>query len=107
MSIDIVRGVINNITAANELIGVVSSIENFSGTLYLGYPLSSTSESVIMLDALLVTKEKGLTAFIFATGTDNVRDAQDLLYYQINNTLTKYESLRRGRNVVINPIIIT
>lgn len=56
---------------------------------------------------MLVTKEKGLTAFIFANGVENAEDSQDLLYYQINNTLIKYESLRSGRNVVISPNVIT
>ena len=94
MAIDIVRGVINNITAATELVNVINSLDKYTGTLYLGYPLSSTSESVITVDGLLVTKEKGLTAFIFESNSESVADAQDLLYYQINNTLTKYESLR-------------
>lgn len=107
MSIDIVRGIINNISAANELVEIINGIEAYTGTLYLGYPLSSTNESVITVDALLVTKERGLTAFIFANGCENIEDSQDLLYYQINNTLTKYESLRSGRNVVVAPNVIT
>ncbi len=107
MAIDIVRGVINNITAATELVNVINSLDEYTGTLYLGYPLSSTSESVITVDGLLVTKEKGLTAFIFESNSENAADAQDLLYYQINNTLTKYESLRKGRNVVIAPSVIS
>lgn len=107
MAIDIVRGVINNITAATELVNVINSLDKYAGTLYLGYPLSSTSESVITVDGLLVTKEKGLTAFIFESNSESAADAQDLLYYQINNTLTKYESLRKGRNVVITPSVIS
>ncbi len=107
MAIDVVRGIINNIVAANELVAVVNDIDEYTGTLYLGYPLSSTSESVIMVDGLLITKEKGLVAFIFESNFDNAADAQDLLYYQIINTLTKYESLRRGRKVVIEPKIIS
>lgn len=107
MSIDIVRGIINNISAANELVEIINGIKAYTGTLYLGYPLSSTNESVITVDALLVTKERGLTAFIFANGCENIEDSQDLLYYQINNTLTKYESLRFGRNVVVAPNVIT
>lgn len=107
MAIDVVRGVINNITAANELVSILNRLENYTGTLYLGYPLSSTNESVITVDGLLVTKEKGLTAFIFESNLENAADAQDLLYYQINNTLTKYEALRKGRNVVITPAVIS
>ena len=107
MGIDIVRGIISNIAAANELVAVANNLTDFTGTLYLGYPLSSTNESVITVDALLVTKEKGLTAFIFAKSMEDPQDSQDLLYYQLLNTLTKYESLRQGRSVIVNPNVIT
>lgn len=107
MSIDIVRGVVNNITAANEAVSVIGKLTDYTGTLYLGYPLSSTSESVITVDALLVTKEKGLTAIIFESNFDAPHDSQDLLYYQLSNTLTKYESLRRGRSSIVTPNIVS
>lgn len=107
MGIDIVRGIVNNITAANEAVSVISKFSDYSGTLYLGYPLSSTNESVVTVDALLVTKEKGLTAIIFENDLNEPHDAQDLLYFQLTNTLTKYESLRRGRNSIVSPNIVS
>ena len=107
MGIDIVRGVINNINAANEVVSVIDSMTDYTGTLYLGYPLTFTDDSVITVDALLISKEKGLTAFIFETDDDNAADKQDSLYYQINNALTKYESLRAGRKVAISPNVIS
>lgn len=107
MGIDIVRGVINNITAANDVVSVIDSMTDYTGTLYLGYPLTFTDDSVITVDALLISKEKGLTAFIFETDADNAADKQDSLYYQINNALTKYESLRAGRKVAISPNVIS
>lgn len=107
MGIDIVRGVINNINAANDVVSVIDSMTDYTGTLYLGYPLTFTDDSVITVDALLISKEKGLTAFIFETDADNAADKQDSLYYQINNALTKYESLRTGRKVAISPKVIS
>lgn len=107
MGIDIVRGVINNINAANDVVSVIDGMTSYTGTLYLGYPLTFTDDSVITVDALLISKEKGLTAFIFETDVDNAADNQDLLYYQINNALTKYESLRAGRKVAISPSVIS
>lgn len=107
MGIDIVRGVINNINAANDVVSVIDGMTSYTGTLYLGYPLTFTDDSVITVDALLISKEKGLTAFIFETDVDNAADNQDLLYYQINNALTKYESLRVGRKVAISPSVIS
>ena len=40
MAIDVVRGVVNNIAAANEVTSVISQLTNYTGTLYLGYPLA-------------------------------------------------------------------
>lgn len=101
MAIDVVRGVVNNIAAANEVTSVVSQLTNYTGTLYLGYPLASKSETVITVDALLVTKEKGVTAIIFESNFEEPNEAQDLLYYQLSNNLTKYESLRCGRSSIV------
>lgn len=105
--IDIVRGIVNNAQASQEVISIMGKFEDYTGTLYLGYPLSSTNESVVTIDALLVTREKGLVAFIFGKADSNPQDSQDLLYYQISNTLTKYESLRVRRGLAIAPTVIT
>ena len=105
--IDIVRGIVNNARASQEVVSVMGKLENYTGTLYLGYPLSSTNESSVTIDALLVTREKGLIAFIFGKAETDPRDSQDLLYYQITNTLTKYESLRIRRGLAIIPTVIT
>lgn len=107
MAIDVVRGVVNNIAAANEVTSVVSQLTNYTGTLYLGYPLASKSETVITVDALLVTKEKGVTAIIFESNFEEPNEAQDLLYYQLSNNLTKYESLRCGRSSIVVPNIVS
>ena len=60
MAIDIVRGAIKNQIASADLIETISGVQNeYTGTLFLAYPLSATAESVVTIDALLVTKEKG------------------------------------------------
>ena len=46
MSIDVVRGVVNNITAANEAVSVIGDLADYTGTLYLGYPLSDRKSVV-------------------------------------------------------------
>lgn len=110
MGIDIVRGVIKNTTATEILIQSIEKSEkslHLNGTLYLGYPLNATTDSVVSVDALLVCKEKGLVAFVFNENGSNDEDAQDLLYFQFQNALTKYESLRKGRDLAVKPKIIS
>ena len=107
MGIDIVRGAIKNQIASSDLIEVVNSFQNeYTGTLFLAYPLSATAESIVTIDALLVTKEKGIVAFIFDNGMER-EEQQDSLYYQITNTLNNYETLRRGRRLAVEPNVIT
>lgn len=62
MAIDVVRGGVNNIAAANEVTSVISQLTNYTGTLYLGYPLASKSETVITVDAF-GNKRKGCHSY--------------------------------------------
>lgn len=110
MGVDIIRGAIKNAEATEQLISAFNAVSanmHLEGTLYLGYPLSATSESVISVDALLLCREKGLVAFVFGRQGQNEEEAQDVLYYQLNNTLSKYEGLRRKRQVAVSPVVIT
>ena len=107
MAIDIVRGAIKNQIASNDLIEAIKSIqEKYEGTLFLAYPLSATADSVVIIDALLVTRENGFVAFIFDNG-ENPQEQQDSLFYQITNTLNNYETLRKGRRLAVDPYVIT
>lgn len=107
MAIDIVRGAIKNQIASADLIETINGVQNeYTGTLFLAYPLSATAESVVTIDALLVTKEKGIIAFIFDSGAER-EEQQDSLYYQITNTLNNYETLRKGRRLAVEPNVIT
>lgn len=107
MGIDIVRGAIKNQIASKDLIEAVNGIQTeYTGSLFLAYPLSATADGVVTIDGLLITKEKGIVAFIFDNGVDR-EEQQDSLYYQITNTLNNYETLRKGRHLAVEPNVIT
>lgn len=111
MSFDIVRGSIHNSAAVTELISILENTSDIeiNGTLFLGYPLSASDVSVISIDALLLSENIGVVAFIFSDKTEEqkAKDEQDKLHFQLTNTLTKYESLRVGRNLAFVPIIVS
>lgn len=110
MSIDIVRGIVRNQEGISELIDIIKEIDkenSIDGTLFLGYPLNANSESSISVDALLVSREYGLVAFIINHLMKDPKDEQDILYFQIKNTLTKYEALRKKRDLAFSPTVIT
>lgn len=106
MSVDIVYGAIKNPVASKDLVDTIQKMsKDYNGSLFLGYPLKATADNKVSIDALFVTKEKGLIAFIF--DDDNFRDHQDQLFYQITNTLNAYESLRERRRLAVQPTIIS
>lgn len=110
MSFDIVRGIIRNAAGTQTLIDtlkIINEQSSIDGTLFLGYPLNATKESTITVDALLISKNKGLVAFIFSNPQTDPREEQDLLYYQLKNTLTNYEALRKKRDLAFSPTVIT
>ncbi len=110
MPLDIVRGAIKNETATMDLIDALKKINNekeIEGTLFLGYPLAATAESKITIDALLISKEKGMIAFIYRKAGIDYKEEQDILFYQISNTLMNYATLRLGRKLAFEPVVIT
>lgn len=113
MELEIVRGYITQITPTENLIATLKNIFmtcEDNGTLYLGYPLTANAESKITVDALLVSENKGVIAFIYPKNSNEIntlREEQDTLYYQMDYNFKKYNSLRKGRGLAFKPKVIT
>lgn len=113
MEFDIVRGFVAKPQQTQRLIsGLSKYFENSKdvGTLYLGYPLTASSDSKVTIDAMLLSEMWGMIAFIFekyGTSLDDLKDEQDALYYHLDFYLKKYRSLRQGRTTVVTPVVIT
>ncbi|WP_296595429.1 hypothetical protein [Phenylobacterium sp.] len=88
-----------------------------SGTLYLGYPVLSTADGKVFVDALLVSETHGLVAFDLSSRIEGARpseeekaeiaDRQNQIYASIYNKLNTYASLRRGRSLAVVVGVIT
>jgi superfamily I DNA and RNA helicase len=80
-----------------------------SGTVYLGYPVLATADERVEVDALLVSSDHGLVAFLIADGVPAddgwaaVVEDQDRLYAVLESHLRRHEGLRRGRNLALTP----
>lgn len=68
MSIEIVWGTNRNPVASQELVQLLSHQIGFSGQLFVGYPIIGTSEGRHVIDALLVSKDKGVIVFDLIEG---------------------------------------
>lgn len=88
-----------------------------SGTLYLGYPVLSTADGKVFIDALLVSETHGLIAFDLSSKIESGRpdqlekeeiiERQNQIYASIYNKLNTYSSLRRGRSLVVAIGVVT
>lgn len=113
MQFDVVRGKISKPEQCSQLISTIRQYmedQDETGTLYLGYPLTANADEAITVEALWVTKNKGMVAFIFGDSQDSVlqlKEQQDSLYYNMDFYLKKYSSLRKGRSLAFDPLVIT
>lgn len=107
---DIVRGKNRNIVATENLIKTFrkyEQTEEIEGTLYIGYPLAAQDDSGTTVDALLVSKNLGLVAFIYYDPNTDAHEKQDDLYFRLEYTLRRYVALRNGRNIAVSPLVVT
>ncbi len=70
MAIEFVRGATHKPVAADSLIDILGQQQNWSGRLYVGYPISRTSAGPHHIDALWMSEEKGVVAFDLVEGVD-------------------------------------
>ena len=70
MSIEIVRGASRKPVASVRLIGILSRRPDWSGRLFVGYPIARTSTGPNRIDALWISEDKGIVAFDRIEGKD-------------------------------------
>lgn len=114
--LDIVFGENAGTVPAQSLQAELQKLE-VSGTLYLGYPVLSTADGKVFVDALLVSETHGLVAFDLSSKIEGARltdaekgevsDRQNQIYASIYNKLNTYSSLRRGRSLGVEVGVVT
>jgi superfamily I DNA and RNA helicase len=113
MSLEVVRGASRNRLAAEALAAKLRSIVS-DGTVYLAYPVLATADERVEVDALLVSRDHGLVAFLLpdtvpseAGDWDRLVSDQDRLYAVIEGHLRRHEALRSGRRLALTPSTAT
>lgn len=103
MSIEIIRGSSRKPVASKELDDLMSSQKDLAGQLFIGYPIIGTPEGPHLIDALLVTADKGLVLFDLIEGTDT-KDyglRQDDSANKLEARLKNHRELMRRRELRI------
>lgn len=82
---------------------------DYEGYLYIGYPIIGTNIGAFPIDALFVSKEKGLIIFNLVEGKSlgNYQDEQDDSANKMESKLRSYKELLSKRKLLVDINIIT
>ncbi len=103
MSIEIVRGASHKPAASDKLIEVLSKRTEWSGQLFVGYPIIATPMGRYRVDALWISEEKGIVAFDLFEGYEagDYESRQDDLANKLESRLKAHPELVERRKLRI------
>ena len=103
MSVDTVRGTSQKPVSSDVLVEIVAQQTTWSGRLFIGYPIFSTSEGLRMIDALLVSAERGVVVFDLIEGreTGDYGARQDDAANKLEARLKVHQELMERRDLVV------
>ncbi|HSN65109.1 MAG TPA: hypothetical protein VLS94_00630 [Fusibacter sp.] len=99
--VTIIQGASKKPVSAQRLADFFAACTTYDGFLYIGYPIIGTAEGAYPIDAIFVSKSKGLVVFNFVEGREvdieSIKEAQDDSY---NND--KLESKLRAHKILLS-----
>jgi superfamily I DNA and RNA helicase len=109
--LDVTYGYSRTPGLAKQLADVLRSA-GVEGSLYIGYPVFATAEDQVTVDALLVSTKHGLVIVKLvedapdqgdSASWQTIKDDLDRLYLAVEASLSRYEELRSGRSLAVEP----
>ena len=86
--VSIIRGTTQKPMASEELVNYFRAREDLEGYLYIGYPIIGTADGPYPIDAMYISREKGLVIFNLIENKDTV---SEVLLYLENSQLAKIQ----------------
>ena len=107
--VSIIRGTTQKPMASEELVNYFRAREDLEGYLYIGYPIIGTADGPYPIDAMYISREKGLVIFnlIENKDTDGYEDVQDDSYNKMEAKLKSFRSLVKKRKLCVAISVIT
>jgi superfamily I DNA and RNA helicase len=106
--VTIVQGASKKPISTQRLADFFAQHAEYDGFLYIGYPVIGTAEGPYPIDALLISKSKGLIVFNLVEGrnVDGIQDAQDDSCNKLESKLRAHKTLMQGRSlqVAVTPV---
>ncbi len=103
MSIEVVHGTNQKPVSSEALVGLMYSQTDWVGQLFIGYPIMGTAEGRYLIDALLISADKGIVVFDLIDGTDphDYEQRQDDSANKLEARLRSHKELVRRRDLLI------
>ena len=107
--VQIIQGTTKKPVSSQRLADFFVAHNEYEGFLYIGYPIIGTSEGPYPIDALLISREKGLVIFNLVEGRDlgNFMEAQDDSANKLEAKLRGHRNLMKGRNLQVPISVVT
>lgn len=104
----VVNGDKKNTPASTSFEGKILDLYgSYTGTVYYGFALSEIDKTKIIIDALIVTQEKGILAVNFSSfNTDQDIETMDRIFVLLRALLEKNSRLRSRRSLAIDINVI-
>ncbi|MBF0161980.1 MAG: ATP-binding domain-containing protein [Magnetococcales bacterium] len=107
--VEIVHGPTKKPSSADRLKQFFTQHAQYEGVLYVGHPIIGTVDGPYPIDALLVSRSKGVVLFTLVEGreTAGVQEMHDDSFNKLGAKLRANKSLMRGRSlqVPVHPVI--
>ena len=107
--VSIVTGVTHKPISSQQLTAIFEKHKEWNGYLYIGYPIIGTAEGPYPIDAMYLSRERGLVIFNLVENTDleNYQDLQDDSYNKMEAKLKNYKDLMNRKTLCIEISVIT
>ena len=107
--VSIIRGTTQKPVSSDRLIRFFTENTHLDGYLYIGYPIISTVDGPYPIDAIYLSREKGLVIFNLVENRDidGYEDAQDDSFNKMQAKLRSVKSLVRKRELCVKISVIT
>ncbi|MFC1544595.1 DEAD/DEAH box helicase [Gemmatimonadota bacterium] len=101
--VTIIQGTTSKRVSAQRLADFFSPRTQYNGFLYIGYPIIGTAEGPFPIDALLVSRDKGLVIFNLIEGREinTFAEDQDDSFNKLESKLRAHKILMKGRDLQV------
>lgn len=107
--VDIKKGQTKKYASSDKLISFFENHSEYNGKLYIGYPILYAGGDNIILDALWISKNKGVVIFDLIEGinAEDRSDVRDTLFNKVESELKQYDKLNKGRKLLVDLEVVT